>query len=193
LESGGPTVKNIVFNQDGDTEFTTLRGGSVTLHGRLMVCKQRLIRTRGRETYGIIRPGQRGFFKVLRDYSPKKDELIQEWQKINPRWAKESTSECQYELSPVHQLPADEDLDDEDPGHFLVLEYISAQQCSKQFYDLYMGTRLDSAPGAGTALFLLLDRGDEPERVYTRIGLGEYPHNLSLFDTIEETQDVVII
>jgi hypothetical protein len=193
LESGGPKVENIEFDQDGDTEFTTLRGGSITLHGKLIVCKQRLIRTHLRENYGIIRPGQPGFFKVLRDYSPDDDELIKKWQKINPRWAKESTSECQDDSSPVHKLSANENLDDEVPAHLLGKKYISAQQCSKEFYGFYMGTRSDSGPGTGTAVFLLLDRSDEPEQVYTRVGIGEYPHSLSLFDTIEETKDVVII
>jgi hypothetical protein len=153
------------------------------------MCKQRHVRAEGREHDGVIRPGQKGFFKICRDYSPDEDE---QWQEIFPRWAKGLTPEGQ-DSSQVHQLPANEDLDDEIPKYMKWAKSVSTQQCNKEFYALYMGTRISSSSSENTGLFLLLDRSDGSESTYTRIGLGEYPADLSLFDTVVETQDVVLV
>lgn len=153
------------------------------------MCKQRRIQAEGREHDGVIRPGQKGFFKICRDYSPDEDE---HWQEIIPRWAQDLTPQGQ-DASQVHQLPANEDLDDEIPKYMKWAKSILAQQCNKDFYALYMGTRISSSSSENTGIFLLLDRSEGPEKTYTRIGLGEYRANMSLFDVVEEMQDVVLV
>lgn len=190
-QGGGPKVKKIEFDNDGETEFMTLRGGTITLHGKLMTFKQRVIHTSSGARYGAFRPGFSGFFGVSRDYGPDEDEVINEWQTIHPRWAKNLSSEIQDDSSSVYQLPANEDMDDEMPIYLADAKYISTQQCSKNFYGLYMGWRRDE--GASTAMFLLLDRIDGPEPVYVRLGLGEYQYDKQLFADFKETQDVVLV
>lgn len=177
---GGADIKEVQFEGDGEREFTALWGGRITLHGKLIVVKQRVIHTKDGPRYGVINPGTPRLFEVSLDFSPGSDD----WHTIHPRYNED-------EAPQVHDLPPDEDLEAKIPLYLSKEQYISTQQSNRTYYALYMGMRVDE--GARTSMFMLLDASDGDDRVYTRLGLGDYSPDLTLFSKVDAEQDVVII
>ena len=186
-----PVVKKVEFHCKDDKEFVTLWGGSITLHGKVAIVKQRLLETTdGELQFGFIIPGTRGWYAIRMDHQHDDQEIKENWVHVSPRWMKKVALEPRSTLGQMYDLPADEDLDDK-----VTLSWgrvvTSARQLNKHSYCLYMGRRADD--GALTDMYMLLERSSEKEHTYVRLGFGTCSVDDKFLEQVDKTQEVRII
>ncbi|KAJ4348613.1 uncharacterized protein N0V89_009991 [Didymosphaeria variabile] len=162
-----PIVEQVSFRHDNDLEFMRLWGGAVTLHGKLVEAKLRMLYTSNAVRSTVFAPGREGMYDVELDYEPDEGEFNRAWRTVQPRW---SQKVFEGDASEVYHLPDNEDMDEKLPFYMKQEDYIGTKQCIRVVYCFWMGVRMEE--GSRNALFLVLDCKDKSKQVYTRLGLG---------------------
>jgi hypothetical protein len=185
--TNGPVLKRTDFNHDMDREYTSLWGGSITLHGRLVAVEQRLLILKSGpfRRFAISRPGAMNYIPVTLDFVPTDEDIDREWSTVR------RSEKLLKALSDWSRCYHDE------PGQYSLIlwdEHVATKRFMRNWHCLYMGTR--KGPDSHrplSELFLLLDCKDEQKQIYTRLGMVYCTPDEAKSLLAEETQDVTIV
>ncbi|KAL1602489.1 hypothetical protein SLS60_005905 [Paraconiothyrium brasiliense] len=135
-----PIVEHVSFRHDNDLEFMKLWGGAVTLHGKLVEAKLRILYTSNGLRSTVFAPGWEGMYDVELDYEPDEDELHRVWRTVHPRWSQKAFG---GDAAEVYPLPDDEDMDETLPFYMEQEDYIGTKQSINEVYCFWMGVRIE--------------------------------------------------